>query len=45
MPNLILKKESYSLLGVLFDVHKLLKLGLAEIIYRFIYCLNKKYNN
>ena len=34
MPDLILKKESYSLLGVLFDVHNQLGSGFSEIVYK-----------
>lgn len=34
MSELILKKESYSLLGVLFDVHNQLGAGFSEIVYK-----------
>lgn len=34
MSDLILKKESYSLLGVLFDVHNHLGAGFSEVVYK-----------
>ena len=34
MPNIIYKTESYSLLGILFDVHNNLGKGFLEIVYK-----------
>ena len=34
MPNIIYKTESYTLLGILFDVHNNLGKGFLEIVYK-----------